>query len=264
VKYGHDADHLVTISEVATGCADDISSKQPKGPYFLAGYSWGALVALETARILQDRGLEVRWIGLVDQEPPLALPRAIDSCLSFIRSRLSLAPVNYNWLLNKVIGTTLIAKEARLRGPVVLWERLQQRRRNYKAAPPAIGSSGPGTVRHGPNRRPSSDFDLVHAWRQRTFMIHAAPPTQADACLFLTDNLSRNFPAILQRWSRYARITQEMRLPGSHNSLWKDRSALESALAHALAVHPEFRDRLGNGSHQQGSHSENTRHCTLP
>lgn len=43
---------------------------QPAGPYHLAGFSLGALVALETARRLREAGEEVTFLGLIEPTLP--------------------------------------------------------------------------------------------------------------------------------------------------------------------------------------------------
>ena len=40
--------------------------RQPHGPYFLGGYSFGALVSLEMATILQNAGKEVALLVMID------------------------------------------------------------------------------------------------------------------------------------------------------------------------------------------------------
>lgn len=43
---------------------------QPRGPYLLGGWSFGGLVAWETARRLEERGEEVALLVLIDSRPP--------------------------------------------------------------------------------------------------------------------------------------------------------------------------------------------------
>jgi thioesterase domain-containing protein/acyl carrier protein len=47
-----------------------VKTRQPEGPYFLCGYSFGGLVAFELARRLSDRGDDVAFVGLVATLPP--------------------------------------------------------------------------------------------------------------------------------------------------------------------------------------------------
>src|SRR5262249_13722397 len=69
---------------------------QPRGPYFLAGYSLGGLVALEMARTLAARGQTVALLAMIDTYPDinflaprqrfgLSLQRTKQRLLNFIR-----------------------------------------------------------------------------------------------------------------------------------------------------------------------------------
>ncbi|MGH8137805.1 MAG: AMP-binding protein [Steroidobacteraceae bacterium] len=46
-----------------------VKTRQPEGPYFLCGYSFGGLVAFELARRLSGNGDEVAFVGLFDTLP---------------------------------------------------------------------------------------------------------------------------------------------------------------------------------------------------
>jgi thioesterase domain-containing protein len=49
------ADHIACIRTV-----------QPNGPYWLLGYSWGGLIALEISRVLQSSGETIAFLGMID------------------------------------------------------------------------------------------------------------------------------------------------------------------------------------------------------
>lgn len=55
-----------TIEEMAADYVQHIRRWQPAGPYLLAGYSFGGLVAFEMARHLQEAGEQVAFLGLLD------------------------------------------------------------------------------------------------------------------------------------------------------------------------------------------------------
>jgi acetoacetyl-CoA synthetase len=55
-----------TIEEMADDYIEKIREVQPTGPYALAGYSFGGLVAYEMARRLSETGEELDFVGLVD------------------------------------------------------------------------------------------------------------------------------------------------------------------------------------------------------
>ncbi len=57
---------LLSIEAMATTYQDAIRSVQPTGPYHLAGYSMGGLVAYELARRLAAEGEEIAFVGMFD------------------------------------------------------------------------------------------------------------------------------------------------------------------------------------------------------
>ncbi|HKH45402.1 MAG TPA: non-ribosomal peptide synthase/polyketide synthase [Thermoanaerobaculia bacterium] len=60
-----------TIEEMAAEYLQAVRSVQPAGPYLLAGYSFGGIVAFEMARQLTDSGEEVALLALLDQGAPV-------------------------------------------------------------------------------------------------------------------------------------------------------------------------------------------------
>jgi len=61
-----------TIPEIAERTVALLRLVQPSGPYSLAGYSFGGLVAFELARQLTAAGQTVTYLGLLDVLPPAA------------------------------------------------------------------------------------------------------------------------------------------------------------------------------------------------
>lgn len=59
------------IEDMAEFYLEALLRFQPRGPYLLAGYSLGGLVALEMARTLVSRGLEVPLLVLIDSYPDI-------------------------------------------------------------------------------------------------------------------------------------------------------------------------------------------------
>jgi thioesterase domain-containing protein len=55
-----------TFAALAACYADTIRTLQPEGPYFVAGYSAGGLVAFDIARQLSRAGHEVAFVGIMD------------------------------------------------------------------------------------------------------------------------------------------------------------------------------------------------------
>jgi acyl-CoA synthetase (AMP-forming)/AMP-acid ligase II/thioesterase domain-containing protein len=81
-----------SITEMAAERMPLILEVQPQGPFRLCGYCRGAMVALETARLLTESGHVVDWLALVDWPPfnlrPTAriLHRSVDTILRIVRN----------------------------------------------------------------------------------------------------------------------------------------------------------------------------------
>lgn len=59
-----------TIEDMANHYIEAIRSRQPKGPYVLGGWSMGAVVAFEIARILSSQGEQIHTLQLLDGLAP--------------------------------------------------------------------------------------------------------------------------------------------------------------------------------------------------
>jgi acetoacetyl-CoA synthetase len=57
-----------SVEEMAATYVEVIRSRQPQGPYRVAGHSFGGLLAFEIARLLSNEGQKVDWLGLIDAE----------------------------------------------------------------------------------------------------------------------------------------------------------------------------------------------------
>jgi acetoacetyl-CoA synthetase len=61
---------MLSLAEIAEADVERLTAAQPTGPLYLAGYSFGGLVAYEMARRFAARGREVAFLGLLDVVPP--------------------------------------------------------------------------------------------------------------------------------------------------------------------------------------------------
>src|SRR4029077_17208311 len=77
-----------TVEAMAAEYLTAIKTRQPNGPYYLCGYSFGGLVAFEMARRLRESGDEVGLLGLFDTMPNF-LGWPLPVLLAFIRRRMS-------------------------------------------------------------------------------------------------------------------------------------------------------------------------------
>lgn len=70
--------------ELASIYCDAIIRQQPKGPYQLAGISFGGVVAVEAAKILQQRGEQVGLVVLLDSILPSGVKRTFGKKLKYV------------------------------------------------------------------------------------------------------------------------------------------------------------------------------------
>jgi thioesterase domain-containing protein len=64
------------IEQLAAHYLEPVMRRQPHGPYAIAGWSFGGLVAFEMARQLRRAGERVAFLGLIDSQPPLGRARS--------------------------------------------------------------------------------------------------------------------------------------------------------------------------------------------
>lgn len=57
------------MDEMASNYTSAVKHTQPKGPYAIAGYSYGGVVAFEVAKRLEAMGDEVKFMGLINIPP---------------------------------------------------------------------------------------------------------------------------------------------------------------------------------------------------
>ncbi|KAG1864950.1 atromentin synthetase [Suillus subalutaceus] len=71
---GFDAGHpyFTSMDEMVTCYAAAVKKTQATGPYAIAGYSYGGVVAFEVAKRLEAMGDEVKFIGLINIPPHIA------------------------------------------------------------------------------------------------------------------------------------------------------------------------------------------------
>lgn len=67
--FGPDEPYFKDINEVVTTYHQAIKRHQPRGPYAIAGYSYGAMIAFEIAKVLESTGDEIRFLGSFNLPP---------------------------------------------------------------------------------------------------------------------------------------------------------------------------------------------------
>ncbi|MGW7447710.1 thioesterase domain-containing protein [Kitasatospora sp. NPDC054795] len=78
VGYNTDEPPLATVEEQAQRYLRELRSVLPDGPYLLAGWSFGGLVAFEMARLLEEQGNPPGFLGIIDVGAPASTAGAAD------------------------------------------------------------------------------------------------------------------------------------------------------------------------------------------
>jgi thioesterase domain-containing protein len=60
-----------SVAEIAQTYVEAIRAHRPHGPYAIAGYSYGALIAFEMTKLLESRGERVSFLASIDMPPAL-------------------------------------------------------------------------------------------------------------------------------------------------------------------------------------------------
>ncbi len=88
------AQPLNRVERLAAHYLNDLRTVQPRGPYSIAGWSFGALVAYEMGVQLQAAGEQAAYIGLIDEVAPLTyhrLPSPVDALAMFRNAVLQMS-----------------------------------------------------------------------------------------------------------------------------------------------------------------------------
>jgi len=91
--------YFKSIPEAAETYFSAIKSEQAEGPYALAGYCYGAMLAFETSKILESNNDEVRFLGSFDLPPHIAWRmRQLDwvACLTHLSFFVDLITEDYS------------------------------------------------------------------------------------------------------------------------------------------------------------------------
>jgi aspartate racemase len=83
---------LARVEDMAAHYVKELQSAQPEGPYYLGGYSFGGMVALEMAHLLRAAGQEVPLVVLLD-----TFPGTLKSTGSLFGTYLTL-PLDQKWM----------------------------------------------------------------------------------------------------------------------------------------------------------------------
>jgi phthiocerol/phenolphthiocerol synthesis type-I polyketide synthase E len=127
---------LTRIEEMAALYVEEIQQVQPRGPYFLGGYSVGGIVAFEVAQQLIAKGEQVAMLALLDTIDRSKID--VDSNwarFSYQSQRLWFRLMNFLLLGVKEKREFLVEKWNVLRSRTTIWPRLLLGKRRTKDHP---------------------------------------------------------------------------------------------------------------------------------
>lgn len=200
------------VEEMAETYVDAIRSAQASGPYALAGYSFGGLVAFEMARRLASRGEWVDWLGLIDAE-------VHHDCLSPLSRRRFLATRPWQYLRSALAAPgTRVPRYLRLAAQrVAPWASI---------APPPPELDLPPLL----HQLEGIGWGAFNAYRPQPYV--------GSATLFLADERRPGRCNPISVWKRVVRggLTVE-RIPGQHSNMTAEPhvDALADRMARFLA-----------------------------
>jgi len=205
------------MDEMADYYLKAIFNIQPEGPYLLAGYSFGGLVAFRMAQLLAEAGRKVALLAFLDSYAlPSTWPRPIQ-----LSVRLRRAQSRFVWLLKAPLAEKLAFIRHRLRrGEQAAGSAFVSPVRQWLApdmldVPPALQSVQDGLMETLANYRPSAYSGKI------TFI----RPAKAIS-------IFPRSPKIV--WGPYAAEIEVLSTPGDHRTLFDAPFAPE--LANVLSL----------------------------
>ena len=202
-----------TVEAMAVEYLREIKARQPRGPYYLCGYSFGGLVAFDMARRLWESGDEIGLLGLFDTMPS-SLSWPFHVWLAVIRRRLAR-------FARAAIGAPLwawpaAAMEAGNRVRVKLRDHLTQRRPDDPPLPGFLKSAPASILKVAASA-------LVASARYRPGFY------PGDLKLFIPTERDASLPSPGDIWQRHARTLSIVHTAGSHLTMLSTSNAESTA-----------------------------------
>ena len=204
---------LTSIGATATVMAGRIQMMQPKGPLHLAGYSFGGLVAFETAVQLVAAGREVAFLGLLDSLPDLSTSsaRSLPAGMLWAGLKPGEGERRATWLRRQAISALLATR-----------------------AFPAMRRLALRTDRA--SGRQMSWFSQQVRLRLRWEALRHYRPRPYRGYTFLVYSDEYDRQQAVQRWAQLCADLHTVHIPGSHASLLDPDGIARMAPAFAAAL----------------------------
>jgi thioesterase domain-containing protein len=183
-----------SIEAMATDYLSEIQTVQPKGPYFLGGHCFGAVIAFEMAQQLCARGERVAFLGFMDGSAPPAPKSLRDYAVRSIDA-VRRDPIGFI--------TYVIAREVRAR-------------RRWRWRPNGSRASGP-EERGGAGPREEVIASIANAYRK---YVPRRYPGRIDAFVNAQRALLKH-----DRWSALAADGVSLHVfPGTYRTTFREPS----------------------------------------
>lgn len=211
--FNEDEEYFKTLDEIVDGYIRAIVSRQPRGPYVIAGYSMGCEIAFELAKALERQGEEVAFLGLVDGPP-----------------RRDDAPLGFNMATGLALVLDLISLEQ--------YERLNQ---ELRPEPPSNEECEYILTFASPKRAAELDLNLrkfaiwsrVAHFTEKVLYGRVTSGGVKSATVFCSEGIASRYTraawtrqtwgAELRHWDRFASRTKYVDVPGTHHTLMNPR-----------------------------------------
>jgi non-ribosomal peptide synthetase component F/thioesterase domain-containing protein/acyl carrier protein len=203
-----------TVEAMAAEYLREVKARQPDGPYYLCGYSFGGLVAFEMARRLWQSGDKVGLVGLFDTTmSPLRWP--LRAWLSIVHRRF----LRFTSLVSAASIHTWLA---------AMWKTgsgIRKRLRGHPTPAQLDGSPLPSFLRSAPTcvLRVTARALIASARYRPGFY-------PGELTLFTPVRREPGLPSLQAIWSKHARALSIVQTAGTHSTMLSTPNA-ESAAA---------------------------------
>lgn len=192
-----DADRKsLSVESIAADYVREIEKKQPKGPYYLAGLSFGGLLAFEVAQQLRRKGAEVAFLAMFDTVMPIGPVQIAARSIAYRIGRLP--QDGLSWFFTR--GRLLISQAMSA----------LRHRRDRKAAMTSTGWPIDDEV-HQAELRNAVYFRAARRYRPQ--------PYDGAAVLMLAED--SRIPGTTKVWTRLIRKLEVLRVRGDHLGILK-------------------------------------------
>jgi thioesterase domain-containing protein len=191
------------IEDVAARYLREMRAIQPAGPYFLAGWSLGGLIAFEMARQLQEDGLTVAALVLIDSHPAGAEAASNLDLLANFALGLGISTERLpGWLRTEAANLPLED----------LWDRMAREAQVLRLFPEDLDLA---SLR--------LRFDSYRA-HYRAMLAYRLRPYPSHATLVLAENGDdlAGKESTLCAWRRVVAELETLTVPGGHHSILKE------------------------------------------